>query len=192
MSKNIAHPLTDDAAVELWDAIAPNFNTMTTSQMSRPRFVECIKAVIRDAFDAGRERERTTNPAADADRPWEPLNGPVRVGDEVRQEGHGLTMTAVVGRVGGDGDPWTAEGALIGLLCHGTWYVRRPAKELPTKDGAILIPAEGFNAIESKAPSERSKSAHYVLRLMGDRWYGDEAEAGVLAAWITPGTWRTA
>ena len=62
------------------------------------------------------------------DRPWEPLDGgPVRVGDEVRQDRRGITRTAVVGRVDGDGDPWTAEGSHIGLLRHGTWYVRRPS-----------------------------------------------------------------
>ena len=30
-------------------------------------------------------------------RPRVPLNGPVRVGDEVRQDAHGLTRTAIVG-----------------------------------------------------------------------------------------------
>ena len=65
---------------------------------------------------------------ADVDvRPWEPLNGPVRVGDEVRQERAGITITGVVARVDRDGDPRAADDVLIGLLHHGTWYVRRPA-----------------------------------------------------------------
>ena len=66
----------------------------------------------------------------DADhRPWEPLKkgDPLNVGDEVRQDWYGTTTTAVVGRVDGDGDPWTAEGAPIGSLDSGTWYVRRPS-----------------------------------------------------------------
>ena len=65
--------------------------------------------------------------ADEDDRPWEPLNGPVRVGDEVRQDLHGLTHAAVVGRLDDDGYPWTAEGNFIGRLDFGTWYVRRPA-----------------------------------------------------------------
>lgn len=62
------------------------------------------------------------------DRPWEPLKkgDPLHVGDEVRQDYSGVTRTAVVGRVGEDGTPWTTERDLIGLLHWGTWYVRRP------------------------------------------------------------------
>ena len=89
---------------------------------------------MRAAFDAGREHERT-NP--EDDRPWEPLNGRrVYVGNEVRGELNGVTRTAVVGRVGKDGDLWSTEGALIGYRDWDTWYVRRPAQTLPTKDGA--------------------------------------------------------
>ena len=63
------------------------------------------------------------------DRPWEPLKkgDPLHVGDEVRQDYSGVTRTAVVGRVGEDGTPWTTERDLIGLLHWGTWWVRRPA-----------------------------------------------------------------
>ena len=62
------------------------------------------------------------------DRPWEPLKkgDPLHVGDEVRQDYSGVTRTAVVGRVGEDGTPWTTERDLIGLLHWGTWYVRHP------------------------------------------------------------------
>ena len=66
--------------------------------------------------------------ALDADdRPWESLKkgDPLHVGDEVRQDWYGTTTTAIVGRVDGDGDPWTAEGAPIGSLDSGTWHVRR-------------------------------------------------------------------
>ena len=78
--------------------------------------------------------------ALDADaRPWEPLDGPPRVGDEVRRDHGGLTVTAVVGRVNEVGDPWTAEGELIGLLCYDTWYVRRPVQERPAGDGPELL-----------------------------------------------------
>ena len=76
------------------------------------------------AEEALAERERTNTPDG---RPWEPLNGGrVYVGDEVRQDYSGVTRTAVVGRVGEDGTPWTTERDLIGLLHWGTWYVRHP------------------------------------------------------------------
>ena len=186
------HPLTDTAAAELWDAIAPNFNTMTTSQMSRLRFVECIKAVIRDAFDAGREHERTT-PAAGADRPWEPLTARrVHVGDEVRQDLCNVTVIAVVGEVDEGGDPRTAEGRLIGLLRHGTWWVRRPVQELPTEDGAVIVPAEGSEFIEQVGDCANYRRLTYDAA--SGRWIGwdtlnHEAEA-LSPEYITPGTWK--
>ena len=65
---------------------------------------------------------------ADADRPWEPLDGrKPRVGDEVRQDWSGVTRTGVVGHLDEDGDPCATEGGFIGELCLGTWYVRRAA-----------------------------------------------------------------
>ena len=117
------HPLTEDRAVEMWDA-SPlpegyEFRGMLTVEQDATVYA------MRAAFDAGREHERT-NP--DGARPWEPLKkgDPLHVGDEVRQDYSGVTRTAVVGRVGEDGTPWTTERDLIGLLHWGTWYVRRP------------------------------------------------------------------
>lgn len=84
-------------------------------------------------------------PLAVDDRPWELLNGgPVRAGDEVRRDYLGMTTTAVLGRVDGYGALRTAEGGFIGMLDLGTWYVRRPVQELPTEDGAQIIPARGL------------------------------------------------
>ena len=59
-------------------------------------------------------------------RPWEPLNedDPLNVGDEVKRVAFGATITAVVGRVDPEGDPWTAEDGFIGRRSYGTWYVR--------------------------------------------------------------------
>lgn len=121
------------------------------------------------------------------DRPWEPLNGPVRVGDEVRREHSGLTVTAVVGSVDEDGDPWTAEGALIGVLNLGTWYVRRPVQELPTEDGAVIVPEDGREYIETRAgkkPRRLTWDAECYV------WY--DARGTHLASDITPGTWKEA
>ena len=120
------------------------------------------------------------------DRPWEPLNGgPVHVGDEVRQDHGGITRTAVVARVDRSGDPWTAEGAIIGLLCHGTWHVRRPVQELPTEDGAVIVPADGHEYIETRAGK---KSRRLTWDAECFVWY--DARGTHLAADIIPGTWK--
>ena len=104
-----AHPLTEARAWDIYSDAHP---------------VDAIRA----AFDAGREHERT-NPA-DA-RPWESLNedDPLNPGDEVRRVVFGFTVTAVVGRVDADGDPWTAEDCFIGHRRYGTWHVRRTAED---------------------------------------------------------------
>ena len=120
------------------------------------------------------------------DRPWEPLNGGrVYVGDEVRQEAFGFTVTAVVARVDGRGDPLTAEGAIIGDLRHGTWYVRRPVQELPEEDGAVIVPAEGCEFIEIRAGK---KSRRLTWDADAFVWY--DAYGTYLGTDITSGTWK--
>lgn len=115
------------------------------------------------------------------DRPWEPLNGgPVRVGDEVRREHRGMTTTAVVGRVDRSGELWTAEGAYLGLLRHGTWYVRRtPAPALdPLADltpGTTIRDVgirwwvevgDAFISIDADGPCVATASGLYSLHLL--------------------------
>ena len=144
------------------------------------------------AFDAGREYERANALTDGADRPWEPLNGPVRAGDEVRHELRGVTTTAVVGRVDGEGDPWTAEDRFIGVLDLGTWYVRRAVEELPTEDGAVIVPAEGSEFIEQVGDCANYRRLTYDAA--SGRWIGwdmlnHEAEA-LSPEYITPGTWK--
>ena len=116
-----------------------------------------------------------TNPPADADRPWEPLNGPVRVGDEVRQEAFGFAVTAVVARVDGRGDPLTAEGAIIGDLRHGTWYVRRtvPADTPPAED--VELPGERPAHLLDVKITGRAKCARMELDRYG-YWIGVDQE----------------
>lgn len=129
------------------------------------------------------------------DRPWEPLNGPVRVGDEVRREWRRSTRIAVVGRVDEDGDPWTAEGALIGILGLGTWCVRRPAiQELPTKCGTVIIANDGHECIEAEVSGVIWRTSEAILGL-GGRWHGvwragQVAVGSTSADSITPGTWK--
>ena len=173
------HPLTEGRAWDIYSDAHP---------------VDAIRA----AFDAGREHERT-NPA-DA-RPWEPLNGPVRVGDEVRQDFRGVTHTAVVARVDRSGDPWTAEGAIIGLLCHGTWHVRRAVQELPTEDGAVIVPADGHEFIEAEVSGRTYIAREAVVcqsefgpaNVLEGAWRraddGSRAGGQLSRDFITPGTW---
>ena len=74
------------------------------------------------------------------DRPWEPLgeSDPARVGDEVKWDYYGLTMTATVARVDKTGSLYTAAGLHVGVRSVGTWHVRRAIQELPTEDGVEL------------------------------------------------------
>ena len=125
--------------------------------------------------------------ADEDERPWEPLNedDPLNVGDEVRRENGGTTITAVVGRVDGDGGPWTAEGASIGLLRYGTWYVRRAVQELPTEDGAVIVPADGHDFIEIRAGK---KSRRLTWDADAFVWY--DAYGTYLGTDITSGTWK--
>lgn len=133
--------------------------------------------------------------ADEDDRPWEPLNGPVRVGDEVRQEAFGFAVTAVVARMDGRGDPLTAEGAIIGDLRHGTWYVRRPIQELPPeRDGVVLVAADGHESITTTDGQEFSRLT-YSKEL--SKWYGPNlAQLGEYVIQTTslsrliPGTWK--
>ena len=134
--------------------------------------------------------------ADEDDRPWEPLNGPARAGDEVRQDRHGLTITGVVGRVDGSGDPWTAEGAFIGLLDIGTWWVRHAVQDLPTEPGAVIVPADGREYIRATANGSFRRASEAVLGPDG-RWHGVWRKASgrvpdtsISPSDITPGTWK--
>ena len=130
-------------------------------------------------------------------RPWEPLGGrPVRVGDEVRQDYGGVTLTAVVGRVDEDGDPWTTEGNLIGLLRYGTWYVRRAAPELPTRCGTVIVANDGHKFIKAEVDGIAHRAREAVLGANG-WWYGAWRKAegdGLLSAMfpehISAPTWK--
>ena len=130
------------------------------------------------------------------DRPWEPLNGPVCVGDEVRRGHSGLTITAVVGSVDEDGDPWTAEGGLIGVLDLGAWYVRRTVHELPTKCGTVIVANDGHKFIKAEVDGIAHRAREAVLGANG-WWYGAWRKAegdGLLSAMfpehISAPTWK--
>lgn len=152
-----------------------------------------VNSASRAAFDAGREHERSMPDGGS--RPWEPLNGPLYKGDEVRQEHKGVTSTAVVGRVDGEGDPWTAEDRFIGVvLGEGTWYVRRPVQELPTTPGTPIVRADGHKYIEAEFSGAVWRTREAVL--CGDGlWHGvwragRSAVGSASPEFITSGTWQ--
>ena len=135
--------------------------------------------------------------ADEDDRPWEPLNewDPVRVGDEVRQELNGVTTIAVVGRVDGEGDPWTAEDRFIGVHDEGTWRVRRAVQQLPTEDGAVIVPAEGREFIEAVVNGHTyyAREAMLINGLWRAVWrtpHCFQVSYSVLPWKITPGIWK--
>ena len=134
------------------------------------------------------------------DRPWESLgeSDQVCVGDEVRQDHLGVTTIAVVGRVDGEGDPWTAEDRFIGGLDLGTWYVRRAIQELPTEDGVEIVPAGG-GPIGAAHPGGKFTTHHATYDSYLGSWVGVwRAASGrvtvssVSPGDITPGTWKVA
>ena len=151
-----------------------------------------VRAILRAALNHPDARGLFSD---EDDRPWEPLNDrPVHVGDEVRQEVNGVTTIAVVGRVDGEGDPWTTEHRLIGVLDEGAWYVRRAVQELPTNPGAVIIPADGHEYIEATMRGETVR-AREATRSGSGGWYaawrsGEQTSGLASSREITPGTWK--
>lgn len=141
---------------------------------------------------------------ADEDaRPWEPLDGrPLRAGYEVRRDYQGITRIAVVGRVDEGGDPWTADGGFIGSLGVGTWYFRRAVQELPTEDGAVIVPADGREYIEAEVNGQTYITREAVVcqtdfgpaNVLQGAWRrvddGARSEGQMARHCITPGTWK--
>lgn len=185
------HPMTEERAAELWDAHAGSTVPWRDWYGGSRR---ALTSMLRAAFDAGRDHER-----AEDGRPWEPLNDrPLRAGDEVRQEMNGVTTIAVVGSVDKDGDPWTTEHRLIGVLEDGAWYVRRAAQEPPPeRDGVVLVPADGHKAITTSDGREFSRLTFTTKQSI---WYGPNLAARP-GDWViqttspgrlTPDTWKVA
>lgn len=188
------HPLTETDAAEMWDEHHVPASPILRWALAHESEREATLALLRAAFDAGREHERTNT---EDPRPWEPLKkgDPLAVGDEVRRESLGLTTTAVVGRVDKSGELWTAEGAYLGLLRYDTWYVRRAVQELPTQGGTVLIPADGREYIEMDVEGQTYYAREALLA--NGRWNaiwrtatGDRVRYSAQPEEITPGTWK--
>ena len=155
------------------------------------------RAVMRTALSLALNHPDAPGLFADEDdRPWDPLvrYHPLNVGDEVRQDRHDLTITGVVGSVDGRGNPRTTEGALIGHLNQGSWWVRHAARELPTKPGAVIVPADGHERIEAVSCGDMYYAREAILSGKGDWHAAWRSDAGVLvyvaSERVTPGTWK--
>ena len=129
-------------------------------------------------------------------RPWEPLSkgDPLNVGDEVRQDLCNVTVIAAVGRVDGEGDPWTAEDRFIGVLDEGTWYVRRTVQELPTEAEEIIVARSEDVDIEAVMDGDTWRAREAILG-RDRRWFavwrsGNRARLFASPEDITPGTWK--
>ena len=193
MSGMTDHPLTETDAAEMWDEHHVPASPILRWALAHESEREATLALLRAAFDAGREHERT-NPE-DA-RPWEPLSkdDPVRVGDEVRQERYGIMHTGIVARVDKDGDPFTAERGCIGRRKCGTWYVRRTVQDLPTTPGIPIVANDGHEYIEAVFSGVVWRTSEAVLGLAG-LWHGvwragRSVVGSVSPELITPGTWK--
>ena len=142
---------------------------------------------------------------ADEDaRPWESLgeSDQVCVGDEVKWDYYGLAMTATVARVDKTGSLYTAAGLHIGVRSVGTWHVRRAVQELPTEDGAVIVPAEGREFIEAEVAGQTFIAREAVVcqsdfdpaNVLEGAWRradtGARVGGQVSRGFITPGTWK--
>lgn len=148
------HPMTDDRVADQDELEAEKRRTDIAEAAAKTLYERCERIrEERDVFfrqceyaldraeKAEAELAERERAAVEDVRPWEPLDGPPRVGDEVRQERVGFTITGVVVRVDGDGYPWAADGIFIGDINEGTWYVRRiPAPTPPAEE--VELPTE--------------------------------------------------
>ena len=186
------HAMVDEAA-----------NAVSMEEMDTPLHLRSdlarqnLRNKARTALRAALNHPDAPGLIADDDaRPWEPLNGPVRVGDEVRRDHCGIITTGVVARVDEDGDPLTADGYLIGLRDYGTWHVRRVAPELPTKCGTVIVANDGHKFIKAEVDGIAHRAREAVLGANG-WWYGAWRKAegdGLLSAMfpehISAPTWK--
>lgn len=201
MNENNTHPLTESRAAELWDK---HRGRMFLWHNFTDRIKSDYLAVLRAAYDAGSAEWKANAEAAaeraeraeeklagsvhvdEDERPWEPLgqNDPLHAGDEVWREWRGVSTRGIVDVQRFDSQVYTAERGHLGHQGIGTWYVRRAVKELPTEDGAVIVPAEGHEYIATN-----EGMAHALVHL-GGKWYGGASR--IDPEQITPGTWRSA
>ena len=187
------HPLNETAEIteEMDQVAAVAFHSALhgSSGINAPsNYVIAARAALRAALAVA-----PTDP-----RPWEPLgeSDQVCVGDEVKWDYYGLTMTATVARMDKTGSLYTAAGLHVGVRSVGTWHVRRVAPELPTKCGTVIVANDGHKFIKAEVDGIAHRAREAVLGANG-WWYGAWRKAegdGLLSAMfpehISAPTWK--
>ena len=174
--------------------IEPTDAMVEAALFQRPLTLGMIRAILR----AGLNHPDAPGLFAGEDaRPWESLgeSDQVCVGDEVKWDYYGLTMTATVACVDKTGSLYTAAGLHIGVRSVGTWYVRRAAAPaLPTKPGTVIVPADGHEYIEATIQGETFYTREAIRSRPGGwnaAWRSGERQGSVASPEsITPGTWK--
>ena len=95
------------------------------------------------------------------------------------------------------GDWWTSEGMYVTTKDVAALTIRRPARDLPTEFGAVIVPAPGHETITATEPEGgtvwRTREA---ARTSHDTWLGvwrdeDGTFSSVIpAGWIDAPTWQ--
>ena len=128
----------------------------------------------------------------------------IRPGDHVTwewtREAGGVTITerreGIAHHRDSFGDWWPEKGWWITNGEGVTLTIRRTAQEPPTESGAVIVPADGHDYIETRVYNKTYRAREAVRHWTGG-WHaawrsGPEVRGVVAPEDITPGTWRTA
>ena len=207
MNENSIHPLTEERAAELWDAHAGGTVPWDDWYGGSRR---ALTSLLRAAFDAGQKyqddleddtirnimqdvhRLRVERDAAiaRAERAEDRLSDSVHVDEAARrveaarEQGWDEAAQHIYNK------GWEGVAALRKANPH------RPAPELPTEDGAVIVPADGHDYIEARVYNKTYRAREAARHWTGG-WHaawrsGPEVRGVVAPEDITPGTWRTA
>ena len=189
MNENNTHPLTKERAAELWDTHAGNTVAWDDWYGGSQR---ALTSLLRAAYDAG-GAEWKANAEAAAERAERAED---RLVDSVHVDEAALRVESAREQGWDDAADWVKQREVWTDEELRAANPHRPAPALPTEDGAVIVPAEGFEFIWVEG-------GRYFDRLTYSsrtrRWYGVAINGG--PAWasfwygdpetITPGTWRT-
>lgn len=187
MNENNTHPLTEDRAADLWDKYAGNTVAWDDwyggSQLA-------LTSLLRAAFDEGcTEWKANAEAAAErAERAEDRLADSVHVDEAARrveaarEQGWDDAAQHIYNK------GWEGVTALRKANPH------RPAPELPTEKGAVIVPADGLDYIEARVCGKTYRAREAVRHWAGG-WHaawrsGPEVRGVVGSEEITPGTWR--
>lgn len=171
------HPLTETAVAALWDAhrspIALPFHGQSHD------YVRDQTAMLRAAFDAGREHERAQADPHHDPRSWQDCTREdIREGDLVEARDDDLLYVGIAHHQDADGDWWTEDGY---MLARGDrWPFRRiPAPTPPAEE--VALPTEHPAHITDVEHTGGIVCAYMALDNAGD-WCGVSTQ-GLFCDW---------